>query len=376
MAIHQRPPGAPVYPAGVPARIVLYTPSHVAGGAERMMLRLAAGYRERGQDVLVMTERRDVFEPLASEGRFASVPIESADRAGVVGFEARLAMRLRQLRPDVFHLHRGWPVPGTAALLAAAIARVPAIIVSEHLWIPPMRRARLVNRALRRAVTRYIAVSADLADHLRVDLGIAPRQISLIHNGIDIDSSRAGSVPDVEASLPSPRPPVVFTAARLGPQKGIPVLIEAAARLPDVWFLVAGEGQERERLDKLAVDLRVSDRVVFLGQRSDVRSLLPQADLFALPSRFEGLPISILEAMAARTPIVASDLPGTREAVGDFALLFPPGDARALALAIRTLLDDRPRAARLAEGAYARVTTLFTADRMVDETLALYETVR
>src|SRR5262249_5244968 len=136
-----------------------------------------------------------------------------------------------------------------------------------------------------------------------------------------------------------PERPVVLTLGRLDAQKGYPVLLEAAAQLPDADFAVAGEGPERDVLEDLAGRLGIADRVHFLGHRTDVPELLAAADVFALPSLYEGSSLAVLEAMAARRAVVSSAVGGTEELIedGESGLLVPPGDAAALAGAIRRL---------------------------------------
>jgi glycosyltransferase involved in cell wall biosynthesis len=171
--------------------------------------------------------------------------------------------------------------------------------------------------------------------------------------------------------------PVVVTLARLAPQKGIGVLLRAAAELPNVSFIVAGEGPERHALESQARSLGVSDRVAFSGFQSDPAALLASADLFVLPSFEEGLPLALLEAMAVGTPVVATAIGGTDEVVthGEHGLLVPPGDAAALASAIGALLRDPARAARLAVAARTRVRESFSMERMVHDVVSVYDSV-
>jgi glycosyltransferase involved in cell wall biosynthesis len=170
---------------------------------------------------------------------------------------------------------------------------------------------------------------------------------------------------------------VVLTMARLDAAKGLGHLLGAAAQVPEALFVVAGEGPLRGVLEARARQLELDGRFRFLGQRWDVPGLLGAADLFVLPSLSEGLPLTVLEAMAAGTPVVATDVGGTSEALvhGETGLLVPPADAAALAGAIRTLLADRGRAERLAAAARVRIREHFSAETMVRGITGIYEDI-
>ncbi len=139
--------------------------------------------------------------------------------------------------------------------------------------------------------------------------------------------------------------------------------------------MLVGDGPERGALESQVATLGLRDRVQFLGYRPDIPGLLAGCDLFVLPSLYEGLPLSILEAMAAGKPVVATAIGGTDEVIVPdcTGLLVPPGDAPALATAIRTLLADPPLARRLARAGQARVATMFSAAQMVRQVTQVYD---
>jgi glycosyltransferase involved in cell wall biosynthesis len=167
----------------------------------------------------------------------------------------------------------------------------------------------------------------------------------------------------------------VGSLGRLAPQKGYDVLVRALAELPDVNAVIVGDGEERKRLHALATELGVSERLHILGWESDPRNYLTSFDLFVLPSRYEGFPLSIVEAMQAGLPVVASDVGSVAEALdGERAgLLVAPDDVGALVRAIAGLLADEERRARL--GAHAREVALarYTSRAMADGFMRLYE---
>jgi glycosyltransferase involved in cell wall biosynthesis len=170
---------------------------------------------------------------------------------------------------------------------------------------------------------------------------------------------------------------VVLTPARLHPQKGHTYLVSAAAATPGATFVFAGDGPLRGSLEAQAAELGVADRCLFLGERTDMPDLLAASDLVVLPSLYEGLPVSVLEAMAAERPVVATAIGGTDEAIvsEESGLLVPPRDPAALAVAIGRLQGDPALARRLASAGRARVEREFSADRTAREVMRIYDEV-
>jgi glycosyltransferase involved in cell wall biosynthesis len=167
---------------------------------------------------------------------------------------------------------------------------------------------------------------------------------------------------------------LVVSVGRLHRQKGFDLLVSAAPSVvrdnPDVWFVCVGEGPERATIEKRAQELGVRDRIRLLGYRTDVPRLLSSGDLFAFPSRFEGLPFALLEAMAHCLPVVASDATSTPEILADrvHGLLFPSGDAESLREALVWALGHPDEMARMAEHAVQR-TRDFSEEEMLRHTL-------
>ena len=221
-------------------------------------------------------------------------------------------------------------------------------------------------------------MSEAVASQLRDDFGISASKIEVVHNGITTQSfahPRSAALRDTLTG--GHRGPVVLTVARLDQGKGHADLLDAARLVPEALFVFVGDGPERASLESKARELGVADRIVFLGERQDVPALLACADLFVLPSLSEGLPLSVLEAMAADVPVIATAIPGVDEVIthGRTGLLATPNAPASLASAI-LLICTRPEEGRvLASAAREHVRAAFSTERMVARVASVYEEV-
>ncbi len=362
--------------------VFYFTDSVGFGGAEQALLILLAGLdRQRWQPTLIYHPAPGLA-PLLARAEKLEVTLWPVPRMPD-GWEgaARVPQFVRQLRakrPTVFHAHLTWPLACKFGLMSAILARVPAVVATEHSFVEFHLDASIYmqQRLLAASLGRYLPVSHDLAQRLRQTLHVPTRKIQVIHNGILVEPFNGPADATLRASLNgNSKRPIVLTAARLDKQKGHCYLLEAAALVPEAQFVLAGDGPTRSSLEERVQALGLGDRVVFLGYRSDIPELLACCDLFVLPSLYEGLPLSVLEAMAAGKPVIASAVGGTDEAVipGETGLLVPPADPIALATAIRTLLDDSPLAQRLALNGRAGVQREFSAKRMVQRVTQVYD---
>jgi glycosyltransferase involved in cell wall biosynthesis len=345
------------------------------GGCEQSMLHLAAGLDRRHWRPVVLHHPEPGLAPLLLRAEQLGIETRGVRRAGG---PRGLVRALRDLQPDVFHAHLHVPLACTSALMAATLARVKAVVATEQLWVDlsGARSLYLVSRLVGRLVDRYVAVSHAVAAQLRSPYGVPGGKVVVVPNGIPLPNG-----------VPAPRPradltrgrggPVVLTAARLDWQKGHEYLLRAAERVPEATFVLAGDGPLRARLSELAGSLGVADRVLFLGHRDDIPALLASCDVFVLPSLYEGLPLSLLEAMASGRPAIATDVAGSNEVVrhAESGLLVPPADPPALADAIRRMLGDPGAAERLASAGRARVEREFSVERMVRGVEGVYEQV-
>lgn len=366
-----------------PRTVVHYVDSDTFGGSEEAVLHVMAALDSaRWRPVLFHHPGPRIVRLVEGAARRGVVtralprPVEGRAWGAV----QQLRRALRDERPAVFHAHLSWPLACKYGVLAAWLAHVPAIVGTAQLYIDfyQVRGGARQQWLMTRAMDRVIAVSDEVRERYRRKLRVPASKLAVVRNGIPIPSCPQAPDPALRAELVRGRPDyVVLTPARFHEQKGHVYLLEAVAQVPDVTVVLAGDGELRPAMEARARELGIMDRCVFLGHRSDVPDLLAAADLFVLPSLFEGLPLSVLEAMAAQRPVIATAIGGTDEAVvdGETGLLVPPRDSAALAAAIRRLRTDSVLARRLAERARMQVTARFSADVTAQGVMQVYESL-
>jgi glycosyltransferase involved in cell wall biosynthesis len=293
-----------------------------------------------------------------------------------------LAKLLRHARFDILHAHMFW-----SSLFASPIARVcglPAIVETLHgteAWRTGWKANRMVDRATTLFVSRYVAVSQSDADFLQTRKRVAPENISLIHNGIDI--RRFSIAPHVRGTIRqslgiAEGDPVLVVVARFHPGKGHRVLLDAMRHLhpayPNLKLICLGEGELEAELRDTCARFGLTDFVRFAGYQKNVPEWLAAADINVLPTFYEGFPLTVLEAMAAGLPTVASNVGGIPEAIehGVSGLLVPPANPQSLADAIAALLDDARMRRQLGQAARTRLERDFLLTRQIKLTEQMY----
>ena len=349
------------------------------GGAERVVLEYAANHdRARVSPEVCCVVRRGA---LADILRGVGVPVHFLARRTKVDLRATLSLALlvRRGRFDVVHNHNFAAV--AVGVPAAILGGARAVVRTEHNVLPRGHPHRLVYSwaaALREDA--QIAVSDGVrASHVGAHRIPGARFVT-IRNGIgDARLAEAADRSAARRSLgASPEEVVCLTVASLTEQKNHENLLAAAALVPrelPVRFFIVGDGPLRERIEQRVQELGLGGRVRLLGQRLDVPLLLSGADLFVLSSDWEGLPITVLESMAAGVPCVSTRVGGVPETVedGKSGLIVPPRDPRALSDAVVRLARDAPLRGRLAKAARAAYERGFTGEQMTRQTEALYE---
>ncbi len=289
----------------------------------------------------------------------------------------RLSRIIRELRPRIVHAHDPHGVSMAAMALAISTpSPKPLLVVSR----------RIEFRVARNSFSRWkyaqadciIAISAAVRDRLAAD-GIPPVKIQVVHEGVDVDRIQRLPAANVHAEFYLPtQAPVVGNVGALVPQKGQHHLIDAAAlvvrEVPDTRFVVLGDGELRESLEQHIRRGHLERHVLLGGFRPNVLELVKGFDVFALSSIHEGMCTSLVDAMAAARPAVASAVGGVPEVVadGETGFLVPPRDPRAMAQKVVLLLRNEQLRARMGAAALARARERFTAERMVEQTIAIY----
>lgn len=350
------------------------------GGAERHVVDLAAALRRKGHEVAVACSVAGELSGALDGTNVQVRPLlgRLVKRRVSATYARRLRRLLEEGRFDLVHAHIY--ASAAASALATPGTGVP-LVVTEHTegaW--QGRSAHLVSRLICRRARRMIAVSTPIRQRLIERDGVGPEKISLVPNAVIPASDTLPSNPDV--------PPegwhegqLVGVVARLQPEKGIANFLKAAARVssscPEARFLVVGDGPLREALLRLADRLGLRERVRFLGHRADARALIGLLDVLAVPSLTEGTPLTVLEAMAAGVPIVASAVGGVPDQVrhGKEGLLVPPEDPVALGDALLGLLQDPGLARRLGEAGRRRSDSEFAHATMVQRIEGVYGAV-
>jgi glycosyltransferase involved in cell wall biosynthesis len=358
--------------------VVQYSDSAVFGGTERAILHLIAGAdRARWRTVLMHDAAAPAELVEEAQRNGAETVVRPAVRRKYdVGQLVRLTAAIRRVRPDVFHAHLHWPLAAKYGIMAAATTRTPVIVATAqlHVEIGTSGFVDSQHRLVTSAVDRYIAVSSHVAAALEQRFSVPRDKITVIPNAVNMTAAVGDPAPP--PGWPSQLDaPVVLILARLEPEKGVEVAIQAMTRLPDATLVVAGDGSLRTSLEELARAIGVAERVHFLGYRSDALALLRHAHVLALPSLREGLPLSILEAMAAGVPVVATDIGGTREIVRheETGLLVPVDQPVALAESIQRTLTQRDATAARVVAAHALVQREYSTDVVVRRVFGLYD---
>jgi glycosyltransferase involved in cell wall biosynthesis len=339
------------------------------------VLELARDARARGDEVGVAAAPgpfdRDL-ELLGIERYMLAAPCRMP---GVLAFSlARLTAAVRRFRPDLVHAHN--PKITALATLATRAARpfAPPPLVATHHGVPPAQ-ARLAAR-LFRASRRVACVSGRVADDAIAN-GLPRERVTVIHNSVPPatalsaqDRARLDEQLGLDGRL------VVTAVGRLVPQKAHGRLLDAAAivrdRVPDVLFLIVGDGPLRGELEKRSRDAGLEETVRFTGVRQDAPAIAGRSDLVVFSSDWEGLSLAALEAMAAGVPVVSTDVAGTAEALATGAGLAVPRDPGALAGGIVELLEDPDRRRRMGEEGRRLHAERFSTETMVAAYRALY----
>jgi glycosyltransferase involved in cell wall biosynthesis len=349
-------------------RLAFYTDNIALGGADLSMAHLVARL-DPAIEVTVLGVASSIVGRLAAARPGAATRIVPRPESDHDWRSLRAHVSaLRQIGPDIVHANLASPWSCQYCIAAAALVRRPRTVAVYQLAVPPTsERQRLAKRVTALTVARHVGVGERTSREVEDLVRLSRYSVTTIHNGVPDEA--------LPRLLPPPAPPPLIGAiGRVEFQKGFDTLIRALAEIPGATLVLVGEGSERPRLERLARDLGVAERIVWTGWSEEPRAYLPSFDVFALPSRFEGFPLALLEALLARSAVVATDVGSVPEAVrdGETGLLVRPEDPAALAAAIRGVLADPELRRRLGENGRRLVLDRFTADHMTGSFESLY----
>lgn len=360
-------------------RILHLLPAFSIGGAEMLVLSLAAAANPEYINIHVCAlfdrGKRELRSDLDKLG--ISVHCLNASHLYSPALFKDLAAYLREHQIDIIHTHL--LSADVAGRLVGKLLAVP-VVSTLHSVPQGFAKSRIDRRWLERMTALYmtnqlVTVAAHVRDQFVKEWRIRPEQLKVIYNAIPME--RFLGIPECEICSERQSGPVIMTIGRLIPDKAHDLLIQAASLVleshPEVTFIIVGDGSERERLTALIHSAGLEKRVIMTGMRRDIPELLAQCDIFVLPSRREGLPLSAVEAMAAARPVLVTDVGGNRELVthGVNGMIIPPGDCTRLSEALLELIEHPEQRLKIGRAGRERVKTQFALDIMLRE----YETV-
>jgi glycosyltransferase involved in cell wall biosynthesis len=361
------------------ARVVYLAHTLAVGGAEEMVLNLVRYLPQEFERAVVCIDEPG---PIGDEIRKTGVPFHA------LGLRPGLRRPIDLLRLQRF-IHRCEPTIVHTFLLtaslygrfAAMLARVPIVIGTEvNIYERKQPMHRLAESWLMRQTDAVIASAGSVRDFYVDQIHADPGKVVVIYNAVDwsqLETTTAREAFRAEMGLPSGAP-VAGIIARLTEQKAHRILFDAIAsraELSALHLLVIGDGELRDELRRRVDQLGLSGRVHFAGARRDLGNILNAIDLFVMPSLWEGLPLSLVLAMGAGLPVIASRVAGIPEVVQDnvSGLLVDPGDTTQLAGAMVRLLQDNGLGARLGQEGRAFVRPRFGVDGYIASMTALYD---
>lgn len=364
-----------------PLRILQLVSSLTIGGAEQIVLTLAERVNPRQFQTQVCSLSRIGQNSLQPTIEQLDIPLLSLDSQRLYSFKTIKAVYqyVHNQKIDLVHTHLT-----DADIVGRLVGRWLRLPVLSTMHNVPHNYARqrwdrywLERFTAHFGATHLVAVSPRIREMYITEWHIPPAHISAINNSVRMEPFLA-----VAEGVPKGREfigPVITNVARFNPQKAHHILLAAAAQVlqyfPTAHFLLVGKGHREHALRQQAQDLGIAQNVVFTGVRHDIPHVLAQSDLFALSSQWEGVPLSVIEAMAAARPVVVTAVGGNTELVesGLSGLVVPPDDASALAEALLTLLRDEERRLALGRAARQRVRHLFSPEQFIQQYELLYQ---
>lgn len=347
------------------------------GGAEHVVLNLVRGVDRARFNPMVccLNWKGRMAAGLEQEG----IPVFSLDKRPK--FDPWMLVKMvRLFRRERVHLLNShlWSAHFWGRL-AAILAGVPAIVITEHNLDTWRNRAHfMADQILSKWTDKVIFVSEEVKNFYGKHLTLPAEKLQVVHNGIKIAKTTT-SQSEIRKKMGVPEGScIIGTVGRLDKRKGLRFLLDVVASLvqknANIFCLIVGEGKEKDDLVQYRDSLGLQDKVKFLGYWPELAEVLSCMDIFTLSSIMEGLPLAILEAMSAGKPVVATDVGGNWEAVasGKTGWLVPYGDIPAMVSALSTLIENPKRAEEMGDAGFARIQTEFSLDAMIQTTQNIY----
>jgi starch synthase (maltosyl-transferring) len=367
---------------GRPVRVLLVESGRAFGGTERVVDALARRLDRERFDPWVVLETAPGLDEWADDLRRMSIPVDR--RAEVESrFQWLRALGwyrfLKQNRDGVLHVHHVWPSADRYLVPLAHLAGMSAVVVTDHLSAPPHSRwQRMLKRWEMTRADVNVAVSEAVADTMSGFYDLPRDQYEVVPNGVNSPAELTPQEREAQRTawdVPADAPLWLFVG-RLVEQKGVDILLAAWAAIPSPrpYLVIVGDGPDRKSLEERAAALSLTDTVRFVGAVEDAGSCYRTADALVMPSRFEGMPLVLLEAMSAGLPVVTTSVGGIAEATrqGEMAVLVPSGDPQKLMQAVCNLGEAPEWAAELGRRAAKWAAEAFGEDHMVETYESLY----
>jgi len=351
------------------------------GGAQEVVLNLATCGSSRFQHEVATMHGHGIYWDRLKD---AGVQVHSlSPHKHLPLYLATLPALLLAHRPDILHCHL---IPSNIiAKPLGALMGLPLILNHDHTNDPQRIDNKLLlvlDKTTNRFAHHIIAVAGACRDFLIQHESIPPEKITLVPNAIDLRRFSPGNADRAESRNKFGLPidaKVIAGVGRLNPQKNFSLFLDVAAelapRFSELRFLLAGEGPEESMLYEKARALGLADHIVFAGYVADTRQVYAAADILLMPSRFEGLPMTLLEAMAMGLPVVASKLDGIAEVIEDGreGFLIESNDTHSFAERCAALLENPAKSSELAANARAKIEARFSVERMTSAVEAIYD---
>jgi glycosyltransferase involved in cell wall biosynthesis len=358
--------------------IILVTPQLSIGGAESHVINLAIGLAQIGHSVSVISQGGDLVKYLEKAGiEFIRAPIGSKNIVNLIRSWFVLRQLLKTRKIDIIHVHA--VIPAIICRLAAYNRKIP-IISTGHGWSQNMYR--LVSMILNITCDHMIVVS-DLMRNKIIASGFPADRVTRIYNAIDFNEFNQYDDPDKYSFRQSwqirKNDILIGLVGRMSEKrKGHAILLKAfkevASDFPEARLILIGDGKLRCKIEKHIQNLNLSDRVIITGFRVDMPLVYSALDMLVVPSLWEGLPMVLLEGSACGKPVIATNVGGIPEVIihEKTGLLVPPGDAKSLAISIKTLLKRPDWGKQMGEASKNRTVKLFNNQKMIQDTTRLY----